>query len=262
MDLQLHGTTAFVTGGAQGIGLAIADRLCAEGVRLAVADIDGDLLHKNDERWTVDGRPPLLITVDLSTAEGVASAVESTLAGFDGPPHIVVNNVGVAVSRDFADIDDAGWQRTFDTNFMSYVRVSRALLPRMGGGAVVNIASDLAKQPEVVPADYGAMKAAVLHLTKVLALRYAPAVRTNAVLPGPVWTGLWSRPGGLVDLLAAEYGTDRDTALARYLKDRQLTFGIADPEDVADMVAFLVSPRTGRINGSAFDIGGTVRSLI
>ncbi|GAB3977136.1 SDR family oxidoreductase [Actinoallomurus acanthiterrae] len=262
MDLQLRGKTAFVTGGAQGIGLAIADRLHDEGVRLAVADIDREHLLENEDRWTSDGLPPVLIEVDMSAAEGVASAIDATVEAFSGPPDIVINNVGVAVSRAFADIDDEGWQATFDLNFMSYVRVSRALLPRMKAGAVVNIASDLAKQPEVVPADYGAMKAAVLYLTKVLALEFAPAVRTNAVLPGPVWTGLWSRPGGLVDMLAADYGTDRETALSRYLADRQLTLGIADPDDVASMVAYLVSPLARRINGSAFDIGGTVRSLI
>lgn len=262
MDLQLRGKTAFVTGGAQGIGSAIADRLHQEGARLAVVDIDGDLLRQHEDRWVADGHRPLLIEADLATADGVATAIDSVLEAFDGLPDLVVNNVGVAVSRDFADIDDAGWQRTFDLNFMSYVRVSRALLPRMTAGAVVNIASDLAKQPEVVPADYGAMKSAVLYLTKVLALQYAPAVRTNAVLPGPVWTGLWSRPGGLVDMLAEQYGTDRDGALERYLKDRQLTLGIADPDDVASMVAYLLSPLARRVNGSAFDIGGTVRGLI
>ena len=263
MDLRLAGRRAYVTGGAEGIGAAIASTLSAEGVRVAVADINGDALHAHRQEWTTEADEPILIEADLSTADGARAAAERVLDAW-GPPDILVNNVGVAVSRAFVDIDDDAWQATFDLNFMSYVRTSRHLVPLMAarpGSAVVNIASDLAKQPDSVPADYGAMKAAILYLTKSLSIDYAPEVRVNAVLPGPVWTGLWSREGGVVDRLAELYGTDRDAALARYLEDRQLTMGIAEPEDVASMVAYLVSPLAQRISGSAFDIGGTLRSL-
>ena len=105
------------------------------------------------------------------------------------------------------------------------------------------------------------MKAAILYLTKALAQEYGPAVRVNAVLPGPVWTGLWSGLGGVVDRLPKLYGVDRDTAPQRYLKDRQLTMGIADPDDVATMTAYLLSPLARRINGSGYDTEGTIRDL-
>jgi NAD(P)-dependent dehydrogenase (short-subunit alcohol dehydrogenase family) len=265
MDMQLAGRSAYITGGAQGIGAAVAARLSAEGVRVAVSDIAGDELRTHRDEWTCDAGEPVLIEADLSTARGVRAATEEAIAGLGGVPNILVNNVGVAISRAFTDIDDESWTATFELNFMSYVRTSRLLVPRMaeaGPAAVVNMSSDLAKQPESVPADYGSMKAAILYLTKALAQEFAPAVRTNAVLPGPVWTGLWSRPGGVVDRLADLYGTDRDAALERYLKDRQLTFGIAEPDDVAAMVTYLVSPIAGRINGSAFDVGGTIRGLV
>jgi NAD(P)-dependent dehydrogenase (short-subunit alcohol dehydrogenase family) len=134
-------------------------------------------------------------------------------------------------------------------------------MAKRGGAAVVNISSDLAKQPESVPVDYGSMKAAIQYLTKALSQEFAPAVRVNAVLPGPVWTGLWSRPGGVVDKLAELYRVSRDEALERYLRDRQLTMGLAEAEDVASIVAYLVSPLACRINGSSFDVGGTVRGL-
>lgn len=264
MDLQLGGQTAYITGGAQGIGAALAARLASEGVRVAVADIDTEQLRASAADWSSDPGEPVLITADLSSADGVAEAVQQAIDGLGSVPDLLVNNVGVAISRAFGDIDDADWEATFQLNFMSYVRTSRLLLPRMaerGSGAVVNTSSDLAKQPESVPADYGSMKAAILYLTKALAQEYAPAVRVNAVLPGPVWTGLWSRPGGVVDRLAELYGVDREAALERYLKDRQLTMGIADPDDVATMAAYLLSPLARRINGSAYDIGGTIRGL-
>lgn len=264
MDLQLSGKTAYITGGANGIGASIADLLSAEGVRVAVADADGATLKDCAERWTADGRSPVLIDTDLSTAEGVAAAVDGVLTGFGRAPDIVVNNVALCISRDFADIDDDAWQQTFQLNFMSYVRTCRALAPAMaeaGNAAIVNIASDLAKQPVAVPIDYGAMKSAVLYLSKALSQQYAPAIRVNAVLPGPVWTGLWSRPGGIADRLADLYGTDRDAAIERYLKDRQLALGLSEPSDVASMVAYLVSPLARRISGSAFDVGGTIHGL-
>lgn len=265
MDLHLDGKTAYVTGGAAGIGAAIADRLSAEGVRLAVADHDGAALKEAGRRWGAPG-DPVLVEADLSTATGVAYACQTVLDGFDGrAPDIVVNNVALCVSREFDDIDDAAWDLTFQLNFMSYVRTCRTLAPAMAAApddaSIVNIASDLAKQPDTVPIDYGSMKSAVLHLSKALSRKYAPTLRVDSVLPGPVWTGLWSRPGGIADKLAELYGTDRDAAVDRYLKDRQLDLGLAEPDDVATMVAYLASPLSRRISGSAFDIGGTIHGL-
>ena len=265
MDLQLDGKTAYVTGGATGIGASIADRLSAEGVRIAVADRDGATLKEAAHRWGSSGAP-VLVEADLSTAGGVAHACEAVLDGFGGrAPDILVNNVASCISREFEDIDDEAWDLTFQLNIMSYVRTCRTLAPAMvaavGDASIVNVASDLAKQPDTVPIDYGSMKSAILHLSKALSLKYAPAVRVNSVLPGPVWTGLWSRPGGIADKLAELYGTDRDAAVEHYLKDRQLTLGLAEPDDVASMVAYLASPLARRISGSAFDVGGTVHGI-
>ena len=119
---------------------------------------------------------------------------------------------------------------------MGTVRVSRALIPQMaarGGGAVVNTGSDLAKQPEPEFMDYGSFKAGLLYLTKALAKQYAPAVRVNTVLPGPIWSRMWTRPGGIVDQLVEHYGLDRDTAVKQFLDDRQMPMGIGNAEDVA-----------------------------
>ena len=259
MDYQLRGKTAYVSAGAHGIGEAIADLLAGEGVEVVVSDRDADTLRDKSSRWRG------AIHADLATAEGVTRAVDYVLGTFGNAPDIVINNLGVGDSTPFEEIDDERWARSIDVNLMGAVRTCRALVPRMaarGSGAVVNTGSDLAKQPEPGFIDYGACKAALLYLTKALAKQYAPAVRVNIVLPGPIWSRMWTRPGGIVDQLVAHYGTDRDTAVQRFLQDRQMPMGIGQPADVAHAVVFLASPLAKFITGSALDIGGTIRGLV
>lgn len=259
MDYQLSGQTACVFAGAHGIGAAIADLLTEEGATVVVADHDGEMLAAQAGRWR--GR----VTADLATADGVGRAVAAVIETFGHAPDILINNLGVGNASPFEDIGDEAWSASFQVNLMGAVRASRALIPLMaarGRGAVVNTGSDLAKQPEPAFMDYGAFKAALLYLTKALARQYAPAVRVNAVLPGPIWSRMWTRPGGLVDQITAHYGLDRDAALARFLHDRQMPMGIGQPEDVAQAAVFLASPRARFISGAGLDIGGTIRGLI
>ena len=259
MDYQLRGKTCYVSAGAHGIGEAIADLLTAEGASVLVSDHDADGLGDKARKWHGT------VTADLATAEGVDRATRFVLTTFAGAPDIVINNLGVGDSTPFEDITDERWARSIDVNLMGTVRTCRALVPLMaarGAGAVVNTGSDLAKQPEPGFVDYGACKAALLYVTKALAKQYAPAVRVNTVLPGPIWSRMWTRPGGIVDQLVAHYGTDRDTAVQRFLHDRQMPMGIGQPADVAHAVVFLASPLARFITGAALDIGGTIRGLI
>jgi NAD(P)-dependent dehydrogenase (short-subunit alcohol dehydrogenase family) len=147
---------------------------------------------------------------------------------------------------------------------MGTVRTCRALVPLMAtrSGAVVNTGSDLAKQPEPGFMEYGTCKAGLLYLTKALAKQYAPAVRVNMVLPGPIWSRMWSRPGGIVDQLVEQYGLDRSASVKKFLEDRQMPMGIGNPEDVAHAVVFLASPLARFITGAGLDIGGTIRGLV
>ena len=259
MDYQLRGKTAYVSAGAHGIGEAIADLLTAEGALVVVADSDAAVLGEKGSKWRGT------VAADLSTAEGVGAAVAHVLDVFQGPPDILVNNLGVGNSTPFEETTDEVWERSISVNLMGCVRTSRALVPLMakrGSGAVVNTGSDLAKQPEPGFVDYGTCKAGLLYLTKALAKQYAPLVRVNTVLPGPIWSRMWTREGGIVDQLVAHYGTDRDTAVARFLQDRQMPMGIGQPEDVAHAVVFLASPLAKFITGASLDIGGTIRGLI
>jgi NAD(P)-dependent dehydrogenase (short-subunit alcohol dehydrogenase family) len=261
MDLGLQGRTAYVTGGARGIGRAVADALAAEGMRVAVADVDGEALDDARGGW---GEDAIVLRADLA-GDGATTAARELLAALGGPPDVLVNNVGAAGQAPFEELDDATWQAGFELNLLSHVRTSRVLVPEMaraGRGAVVFVSSDLAKQPEAVPLDYGAFKAALLALAKGLALEYAPAVRVNAVCPGPIWTDLWTRPGGVADQLAQRSGLPPEEAVAQHVAERHLPFGIGQPADVAQLIAFLVSDRARHVAAAAISIdGGGVRGL-
>lgn len=259
MDYQIAGKLAFVAAGAHGIGAATADLLTDEGARVIVADNDDAALRDKSGRWHGT------VTADLATAAGVQDAVAYVLDSFGRAPDILVNNLGVGNSTPFEEVSEERWERSFNVNLMGSVRTLRALLPQMAvqpGAAVVNTGSDLAKQPEPGFMDYGAFKAGLLYLTKALAKQYAPRVRVNAVLPGPIWSRMWTRPDGIVDQLVAHYGVDREAAVARFLEDRQMPMGIGQPEDVAQAIVFLASPRARFITGAGLDIGGTIRGLI
>lgn len=260
MDCGLKGKYAFVCAGAYGIGEAVANLLTQEGASVIVADREESVLKEKAARWAG------VVAADLATMDGVDSAASYVLKTFGRAPDILINNLGVGESSSFEDITDQRWAKSFEINLMGCVRTCRALLPamaKMGSASVVNTGSDLAKQPEPALMDYGVCKAGLLYLTKALAKQFAPDVRVNAVLPGPVWTRMWTRTGGIVDQLSAQYGVpDRDAAVKRFLEDRYLPLGIGQPEDVANAIVFLASPLAKFITGSALELGGTLRGLV
>ena len=259
MDYQLKGKLAYVSAGAHGIGEAIADLLTQEGAEVIVADSDAEVLAQKGRKWRGT------VAADLATGAGVEKATTYALQQFARAPDILINNLGVGNSTPFEDTSDDIWAQSFQVNLMGTVRTCRALVPKMASraqGSVVNTGSDLAKQPEPGFMDYGACKAGLLYLTKALAKQYAPAVRVNTVLPGPIWSRMWTRSGGIVDQLVQHYGLDREASVKRFLEDRQMPMGIGNPEDVAHAVVFLASPLAKFITGAGLDIGGTIRGLV
>lgn len=259
MDYKIEGKCAFINAGAHGIGEAIADLLTQEGASVVVADQDEAALHAKAHKWTG------IIVADLASAKGIEQATSHALTTFERAPDILINNLGVGNAASFEDLSDEAWARSFEINLMGCIRTCRALIPKMaelGSAAIVNTISDLAKQPEPTMMDYGTCKAGLLYFTKALAVQYAPHVRVNAVLPGPVWTQMWTRSGGVVDQLVASYGLDKEAALQRFLEDRYMPLGIGQPDDVAHAAVFLASPLAKFITGAGIDIGGTLRGLI
>jgi NAD(P)-dependent dehydrogenase (short-subunit alcohol dehydrogenase family) len=263
VDLALAGKNVYVTGTAGGIGQEIVRHFAAEGANVFAVDINLDLLSSYVADEGLEAVTPH--RADLSTPEGVNDAVDAALTRFGGAPDIIVNNAGVGRMLPFEDLSDEDFHRTFELNFHSVVRTCRRLVPAMldnGGGAIVNVTSDLAGQPETVFVDYSASKAALVNFSKILARAYAPTIRVNDVSPGPIWTPLWFRPGGYLETLEKNSGLQGQAAIEHLVEDREIPMRrLGDPSEVAAAVLFLASERSGYTSGSSLGVnGGTVRA--
>jgi NAD(P)-dependent dehydrogenase (short-subunit alcohol dehydrogenase family) len=254
MELDLNGRVAVVTGASKGIGLAVARTLVEEGAlvvaasRSSSAELDelDDLVHV-----------PANLMDPAAPAEVVARAIE-VFGGLD----ILVNNAGgpppgASLPRfGFLELSDDDWRAMLEFNLLSAVRACRAAIPVMlerGGGAIVNISSVHGRQPSAVNVDYGAAKAAMINLTKALSEEFGPqGIRVNGVCPGPVVTPWWTDEGGAADILADVTGSDRDGVLTTVAPEMmQLTTGrLAEPQEIADTVAFLASPHAASTTGT------------
>ena len=269
MDLNLTGRTALITGAASGIGRAAAAVMAAEGARIVAVDRDKDGLNEAAGGLppAPGGAPHVTVAADLSHAEGVETAMLEALAATGQAIDIFVSNAGQCEWRSLDELTDEDWQATLDLNLMATVRAVRFLLPGMlarGWGSIVITASDLARQPERSPADYQVSKAGLVVLTKVLAMEGSPWVRVNAVAPGPIWTPLWSRPGGIADNLARVHQRPPEEAVGYELSQRHLPLGrIGQPHEVANVIAFLASDAASFVTSSVYGVdGGSVRGLL
>ncbi|WP_432565470.1 SDR family NAD(P)-dependent oxidoreductase [Kineococcus sp. SYSU DK003] len=264
MHTELTGKKVLVSGAGTGIGRATALAFAAEGAIVAALDIDRAALDDLAQQPSAGTIQPVL--ADLSTDTGCSHAVATALQGLGGLD-VLINNVGSGAVREFDDITDADWQRTFDLNFFSYVRITRDCLPVLrasDSGVIINNASDLARQPEALPLDYAASKAAVLALTKGLARKEGPRIRVNAVAPGPIWTPFWTKPGGFADTMATVHGMEPQAAVAHEMSLRQLPLNrLGTAEEVANVIVFLASGLAGYVTGSVWGVdGGSIRSLL
>jgi NAD(P)-dependent dehydrogenase (short-subunit alcohol dehydrogenase family) len=257
MDLDLGGRVAVVTGASKGIGLAVVRTLLEEGARVVATsrnrspeldELDGDLVHVPADFMDPD-----------EPGRVVARAVE-TFGGID----VLVNNAGgpppgVRMPQfGFLALSDEGWRGMFEFNLFSAVRACRAAIPFMverGGGAIVNISSGHGRQPSGVNVDYGAAKAAMINLTKALSEEFGGrGIRVNGVCPGPVKTPWWTDVGGAADVMAAHTGADRDSVISTVAPEmmRLVTGRLAEPQEIADAVVLLASPRSGSTTGTEF----------
>jgi len=248
VDLGLNDSVCLVTGSTGGIGLALAELLRAEGAQvLTVGRSGGD------------------IRADLARAGEPERVIRETEERH-GRIDVLVNNVGVAYQRSFEEVTDDDWDALWELNVMSYVRTIRAALPGMkerGGGVIVNVSSTAGKRPSASMPDYSVTKAAVLSLSRLIADVYAKdGIRCNAVTPGPTATEAWLGDGGLADQQGARSGKSREDVLAAVGSGRPLG-RLAEPEEIASVIAFLCSPRSSYVTGAAWSAdGGTVPIII
>ena len=267
MQTGFSGKTVLITGAANGIGRATAIAFAREGANLALIDNDAARLDEAADEVRKAGSKVWTTVSDLGTAAGCSDGIASLLQKLPDGVDCLFNNVGMADPKPFSAITDDQWEACFQINLMSAVRVTRRVLPllreRTGSSIVMN-ASDLARQPEPVPADYGAMKAAMLSLTKSLARAEAPGIRVNAVAPGPIWTTFWSRPGGFAEGLAKIHNMPSRQAVDHEMKLRMLPLErIGSPEEVANIVVFLASDLASYVTSSVWGVdGGSIRSIV
>ena len=267
METNLKSKVVMITGAAKGIGQSTAIAFGREGCRLALLDIDATGLADTAAAVTAAGGEAATFQVDLSSADDIEAKVGAAIAHHAGSVDILVNNVGAGAIRTFDQLSDLEWEKTFSLNFMSYVRVTRLVLPvmrRLGKGVIVNNGSDLARQPEGVPIDYSASKAAVLALTKGLARSEgANNIRINAVAPGPVWTPFWTQPGGFAETMGKFHKMEPQKAVEHELSLRQLPLGrLGTPEEVANVIVFLASDLASFVTSSVWGVdGGSIRAI-
>jgi NAD(P)-dependent dehydrogenase (short-subunit alcohol dehydrogenase family) len=264
MRLDLEGKNVLITGAASGIGRAAAEMFAAEGAHLALVDLAGDRL--SDVARELKEHVVATAVGDLSAVSGVEQSIGQVLAPLAGRVDVLVNNAGSGISRTFDQITDADWIATLDINLLCCIRVTRLILPLMraaGRGAIVNNASDLARQPEANPMDYAVAKAGMLAFTKALARAEGPAVRVNAVAPGPVWTPFWTKEGGFADSLAALHQMPPEEAVRYEISLRHMPLGrLGTADEVASVIVFLASSRASFVTGSVYGVdGGSIRSI-
>lgn len=254
MDLRLSGKSALVTGSTKGIGLGIARALAREGARVIVngrseaAARDAAASLGEGARW---------IAGDVATAAGCAAIAEQA-----GAVDILVNNAGIFEPKPFADISDADWDRFYQVNVMSTVRLTRALLPGMlarDWGRVVFISSESGVQIPAEMIHYGMTKAAELALVNGLArTTKGTGVTINAVLPGPTASEGVTEFVGRLATAANVSAADFEKQFFRDVRGTSLLQRFATVEEIADTVAFVCSPLASATNGAAVRVDGGV----
>ncbi len=262
MDLELEGKTALVTGASRGIGRAIAQALAKEGARVALAARDKATLETAaSEIRGNGGAEPLAISADLSRLEEVNRAVE-TVKGRFGRLDILVNNAGAIRGGDFAKIPDEQWAGDWSLKLLGYVRMARAVFPLMqaqGGGWIVNVVGAAARNPTAGYLPGGIANAGLINFTKGLADLGAPSnILVTAVSPAATATSRWKT---LIAQQAAAAGKSVET-YRREVENGYPLKRIARPEDIADLVCFLVSARASFLTGICITVdGGATRGV-
>jgi 3-oxoacyl-[acyl-carrier protein] reductase len=257
---KLEGKVAIVTGGSRGIGRAIAHRLARDGARVVVCARGAEALDSVVKEIAESGGASSAVAADLRLPDAPARVAEFAVKTYGGID-IVVNNAGATKRGDFLQLTDEEWADGFALKFFGAVRLTRSAWPELKKrhGVLLNISGAGGRTPGPEFTIGGSVNAAVLSFTKAMAdVGIRDDVQVNAINPGTIRTGrLQMRLASIVK----ENQIDIATAESRFVEESHVT-RIGEPEDVASLVAFVVSPEGRFLQGSLIDLdGGSTKTM-
>jgi meso-butanediol dehydrogenase/(S,S)-butanediol dehydrogenase/diacetyl reductase len=253
--MELKGQVAIVTGAGRGIGRATALELARQGADVVIAELDQAGAKRTAEEVGALGRRAVVVATDVTSRDDLRAMVDRAKAEF-GRIDILVNNAGIYKAAATLDVTEDHWDAIMNINAKAVFFASQAVIPVMmaqKSGCIVSLASMAGKIGSKTNLPYNASKAAVVSMTKSLALAHAgDGIRVNCVCPGFVETDMWSvvsrDQGKLLGMTAEEFTRQRAA---------QVPLGrMEKPEDVAHVVAFLAGPRSGYMTGQALSVDG------
>jgi NAD(P)-dependent dehydrogenase (short-subunit alcohol dehydrogenase family) len=262
MDLGLTDSVAFITGGSRGIGRATAEALVDEGCDVVITALNADRVEKAAaELAERSGRTVIGLAGDMSRTEDVERTVNEAIARL-GKIDVLVTCAGSSPGGLFENLTEDEWLGSVQLKFMGYVRTCRAVIPHMrerGSGSVVLVVGNDGLKPSYWEMTAGIANAADINLASSLAEQYGRyGVRVNTVNPGPVNTDRWDT---LEKAFARDKGVTQEEA--HQLAVDSIPLGrICEPQEVANLVAFVASPRASFINGAHIPIDGAQRKGI
>ncbi len=259
MDMGLKGKVALITGGSDGIGLATARLLAAEGARVAIcARREEPLRQAAAEVRRATGGDVLAVPADVSRAEDIARFIGQAAQTY-GRIDILLNNAGSSSAHPFEQVPDEEWRHDFDLKLMAAVRCSRAVLPymrRVGGGRIVNVTAGAGKTPGAASVPTSVTRAAGLALTKALSKEMAKYnILVNSVVIGIVRSGQWVRRH------AELQKSNPSLTLEQFYVDAVKARGVplcreGTEDEAASVVVFLASNMASYVSGVAINIDG------
>jgi NAD(P)-dependent dehydrogenase (short-subunit alcohol dehydrogenase family) len=251
VDLRLKDLVFIITGGTDGLGLALADLLVAEGARVAVCGRDEARVKATEARLREAGGQAIALSADVTVPADLARLVSATVNTW-GRVDGLVNNAGRSSAGSIEAVTDEDWTDDLDLKVLAAVRLVRLVLPHLraaGGGSIINVLNIGSKAPGPTSLPTAASRAAGLAITKALSKELAPSqIRVNAVCIGLIESGQWRR---------RVEGTGEDLTQVYAQMGKAIPLGrVGRAEEFADLAAYLLSSRSSFVTGSAINLDG------